>query len=53
MKVYDHRQTHGDDLPEPDTEGMMAELTCAASEELFNGMVAVAKKRNVQVDGSV
>ena len=53
VKVYDHRQTHGDDLPEPDTEGMMAELDCAASEELFNGMVAVAKKRNVQVDGSV
>jgi len=53
VKVYDHRQTHGDDLPEPDTEGMMAELSCEASVELFNGLVDVAKKRNVQVSRAV
>lgn len=53
VKVYDHRQTHGDELPEPDTEGMMDELSCEASVELFNGMVDVAKKRNVQVSRAV
>lgn len=53
VKVYDHRQTHGDALPEPDTESMMDELTCEASGELLNGMIDVAKKRNVQVVCSV
>ena len=49
VKVYDHNQTEGDPLPEPDTSGMMAQLEGSISSAVMDGMVAVAKRRNVEV----
>ena len=49
VKVYDHNQTEGDPLPEPDTTGMMAQLEGNISVDVMNGMVAVAKRRSVEV----
>jgi len=49
VKVYDHHQTEGDPIPEPDTTGMMAQLEGNISSHVMDGMVAVAKRRSVEV----
>lgn len=49
VKVYDQNQTEGDPLPEPDTTGMMAQLEGDISSHVMDGMVAVAKRRSVEV----
>jgi len=49
VKVYDHNQTEGDPLPEPDTSKIMAQLEGSISSAVMDGMVAVAKRRNVEV----
>jgi hypothetical protein len=53
VKVYDHRQTHGDPIPDPDTTGMMDQLNDTAPAQLLSSLVAVAKARNVAVYDSV
>jgi hypothetical protein len=53
VRVYDHRQTHGDPLPEPDTEKMMAQLEANVSDQVLAGLIGVAKARNVAVETSV
>jgi len=53
VKVYDHRQTHGDPIPEPDTDGMMSQLNDTAPHQLLNELVEVASARSVQVFDSV
>ncbi len=49
VKVYDHHQTEGDPIPEPDTSGMMAQLEGNISSHVMDGMIAVAKRRSVEV----
>lgn len=49
VKVYDHHQTEGDPIPEPDTTGMMAQLEGDVSADVMEGMVTVARHRNVEV----
>jgi len=53
VRVYDHRQTHGDPIPEPDTEKMMSELTADISEQVMNGMVNVATARSINVEQEI
>lgn len=53
VKVYDHRQTHGDPIPEPDTEDMMKQLDDTAPHQLLSGLVEVASARSVKVFDSV
>ena len=53
VRVYDHHQTHGEDIPKVDTEGMMQQLTGEVSIELLNAMIEVAKQRKIEVDISV
>jgi len=53
VRVYDHRQTDGDPLPEPDTQQMMAQLNGDVSEHVLSGMINVAKARSVTVETSV
>ena len=53
VRVYDHHQTHGEDIPKVDTEGIMKQLTGQVSVELLDSMVEVAKQRNIEVDISV
>ena len=49
VKVYDHRQTHGDPIPEPDTSTMMSQLQQDAPAELLCALYGVAKCRSVEV----
>lgn len=49
VRVYDHHQTHGEPLPEPDTAGMMAPVAGAVSPAVLQGMKEVAAKRKVEV----
>jgi len=49
VKVYDHHQTHGDPIPEPDTSTMLAQLDQNAPAEVLCGMYGVAERRSVQV----
>ena len=49
VKVYDHHQTEGDPIPQPDTSGMMAQLEGNISSHVMDGMIAVAKRRSVEV----
>lgn len=49
VKVYDHRQTHGDPIPEPDTSTMMAPLQGGAPAELLCALYGVAERRSVEV----
>jgi len=48
VKVYDHHQTEGDPLPEPDTTGMMAQLEGNISSSVLDGMCSVAKRRSIE-----
>lgn len=49
VKVYDHRQTHGDPIPQPDTSSMMAQLQGDAPAELLCALYGVAERRSVEV----
>lgn len=49
VKVYDHHQTHGQPIPEPDTSSMMAQLEDSVPQGVLNGMVSVAGRRQVKV----
>jgi len=49
VRVYDHHQTHGDPLPEPDTSTMMSQLRDIACPGVMTGMKQVAKQRQVEV----
>ena len=53
VKVYDHHQTHGDPIPEPDITNMMAQLDGCVSEGVMEGMIKVADRRQVEVLRSV
>lgn len=48
VKVYDHHQTHGDPIPEPDTSTMMAQLDGDISGAVMDGMIALARQRQVE-----
>lgn len=49
VKVYDHHQTEGDPLPEPDTSTMLAQLQGDVSGPVLDGLVSVAKRRSIEV----
>jgi hypothetical protein len=49
VKVYDHRQTHGDPIPEPDTSTMMTNLDGTVSPSIMEGMCSLARQRNIEV----
>lgn len=49
VRVYDHRQTHGDPLPTPDTSGMMDQLQGNVEAPVFEGLCKVASARCVEV----
>ena len=52
--VFDHHQTEGEPISEPDTSSMLDEIKADISPHLFNGLCQVASKRKlaVQVDVS-
>lgn len=47
--VFDHHQTEGEPIPEPDTSGMMDQIEGDISPHLFNGLCQVAVKRKLAV----
>lgn len=49
VKVYDHNQTEGDEIPQPDTSEMMKPLECNISDQVMNGLMTVAVRRQVEV----
>lgn len=49
VKVYDHHQTEGDPIPEPDTRTMMTQLEGTISPAVMDGMAAVAKRRSIDI----
>lgn len=49
VRVYDHHQTHGKPIPEPETESMMAQLTADFPEHVMQGMLDLAKIRSIEV----
>ena len=52
--VFDHHQTEGDPIPEPDTSDILDQIEGDISPHLFNGLcqVAVKQKLAVQIDVS-
>ena len=36
VKVYDHNQTEGEEIPQPDTSEMMKELECNISDRALS-----------------
>ena len=50
VKVYDHHQTEGDPIPEPDTSTMMAQLQGEVPLHVMDGMLQVARRRSVEVN---
>lgn len=48
VKVYDHHQTEGDPIPEPDTTGILAQLDGNVSSDVMQGLIAVAERRGVE-----
>ena len=52
--VFDHHQTEGEPISEPDTSSMLDQIEADISQHLFNGLCQVATKRKlaVQVDVS-
>ena len=51
--VFDHHQTEGEPIVEPDTSDMMDQLEGDISPHLFNGLCQVAVKRNITVQTEV
>ena len=49
VRVYDHHQTEGEEIPTPDTSAMMNQLDCEVSDQVLDGMISVARRRQVQV----
>jgi len=49
VRVYDHHQTEGEEIPTPDTSAMMDQLDCEVSDQVLDGMISVARRRQVQV----
>jgi len=49
VRVYDHRQTEGDPIPTPDTEGMMNQLESDISPDILCALFGVAKTRSIEV----
>ena len=53
VRVYDHHQTEGESIPEPDTSAMMQQLDSTVSDQVMAGLLEVAKKRQVEVQQDV
>jgi len=49
VRVYDHHQTEGEEIPTPDTSTMMSELDCEVSPQVLDGLISVARQRHVEV----
>jgi hypothetical protein len=49
VRVFDHRQTHGDPLPHVDTSGIMDQLQGDVEAPVFEGLCKVASARCVEV----
>ena len=53
VRVYDQNQTHGEPIPEVNTNEMMSQLIGNVPEQLLNCFVKIAKQRNIDVDINV
>lgn len=49
VKVFDHHQTHGDPIPEPDISTMMAPVEGDISRSVMDGMISFANQRKVKI----
>lgn len=49
VKVFDHHQTHGDPIPEPDISTMMAPVDGNVPGFVMDGMISLANQRKVEV----